>query len=386
MKRIYLDYLASTPVAPEVVEAMLSFIEEHFGNPASIHSFGEKPQEAIFTAREQVARLLNSKPEEIIFTSCGTEGNNLAIKGIAFANRDKGNHIVISAIEHFSVFYCAKALEDFGFSVSFVPVDKYGMVDPDDVKKAITDETILVSVMLANNEVGTIQPIEEISKITTELGIFFHCDGVAAVGQIPIDVKKLGVDSLSLAGNIFYAPKGIGALYLREGVKLWPLFHGGGQEDGRRTGTENLPGIVGLGKAAELAIEKLPFRQEHYRNMINRLKTGIESRIDEIYFNGHPEKRLPGNLNVSFKYVEGEALLLHMDLAGVAVAGASACMSITAKASHVLEAMGALKDGALGTLLFTVGDETTASEIDFTVEVLQNVVKNLRDMSPLYNS
>ncbi len=385
MKRIYLDYLASTPVAPEVFEAMVPYIKEHFGNPASIHSFGEKPQEAIFNAREQVASLLNSKPEEIIFTSCGTEGNNLAIKGIAFANMDRGKHIVISAIEHFSVFYCAKALEDFGFSVSFVPVDNYGMVDPKDVEKAITDNTILVSVMLANNEVGTIQPIEEISKITRKHGVFFHCDAVAAVGQIPVDVRKLGVDSLSLAGNIFYAPKGIGALYLREGVKLWPLFHGGGQEDGRRTGTENLPGIVGLGKAAELAVERLPFRQKHYKQLVQRLKKGIEDRIEEAFFNGHPEKKLPGNLNVSFKYVEGEALLLHMDLAGVAVAGASACMSITAKASHVLEAMGALKDGALGTLLFTVGDETTNDDIDRALEALQNVVAKLRAMSPLYN-
>ncbi len=384
MKKIYLDYLASTPVAPEVAEAMLPFIREHFGNPASIHSFGEKPQEAIFKAREQVARLLNSSPEEIIFTSCGTEGNNLAIKGLAFANREKGNHIVISSIEHFSVFYCAKALESFGYTVSFVPVDEYGTVDPGDVKKAITDNTILVSVMLANNEVGTIQPIEELSKITRERGIYFHCDAVAAVGQIPVDVKKLGVDSLSLAGNIFYGPKGIGALYLRDGVKLWPLFHGGGQEDGRRTGTENLPGIVGLGKAAEIAIEKLPFRQSHYRNLIKKLQSGIENRIDEVYFNGHPEKRLPGNLNVSFRYVEGEALLLHMDLAGVAVAGASACMSITAKASHVLEAMGALKDGAVGTLLFTVGDETTEDEIEEAVRKLEKVVAKLRAMSPLY--
>ncbi len=385
MNRIYLDYLASTPVAPEVVEAMLPYIKEHFGNPASIHSFGEKPQEAIFTAREQLARLVNSKPEEIIFTSCGTEGNNLAIKGIAIANREKGNHIVISAIEHFSVFYSAKALEDLGFSVSFVPVDSYGRVNPEDVSKAITDKTTLVSIMLANNEVGTIQPIEEISKITREKDIYFHCDAVAAVGQIPVDVKKLGVDSLSLAGNIFYAPKGIGALYLREGVKLWPLFHGGGQEDGRRTGTENLPGIVGIGKAAELALEKLPFRQKHYRALIEQLKQSIETRIDEVFFNGHPEKRLPGNLNVSFKYVEGEALLLHMDLAGVAVAGASACMSITAKASHVLEAMGALKDGAFGTLLFTVGDETTSEEIDRAADVLEKVVARLREMSPLYH-
>ncbi len=384
MKKIYLDYLASTPVAPEVVDAMLPFIQEYFGNPASIHSFGEKPQEAIFTAREQVARLLNSKPEEIIFTSCGTEGNNLAIKGMAFANMSKGNHIVISAIEHFSIYYCAKALESFGFKVSFVPVDRYGMVDPEDVKRAITEKTILVSVMLANNEVGTIQPIGEISKITRERGIPFHCDAVAAVGQIPVDVRELGVDSLSLAGNIFYAPKGIGALFLRDGVKIWPLFHGGGQEDGRRTGTENLPGIVGLGKAAEIAIEKLPFRQTHYGELTRLLRTGIESRIEEVYFNGHPEKRLPGNLNVSFRYVEGEALLLHMDLAGVAVAGASACMSITAKASHVLEAMGALRGGAVGTLLFTVGDESSTDDIDSALEVLEKVVERLRAMSPLY--
>lgn len=384
MKRIYLDYIASTPIAPEVLGAMLPYLNTHFGNPASIHSYGEKPQEAIFQAREQVAKLLRSKPEEIIFTSCGTESNNLAIKGIAFAHREKGRHLILSSIEHFSVYYSAKALEDFGFRITFVPVNKYGVVDPEDVRNAVEKDTILVSVMLANNEVGSVEPIGEISKITREKGIFLHTDAVAAVGQIPVHVNELGVDLLSLAGNTFYGPKGIGALYLRDGVKIWPLFHGGGQEDGRRTGTENLPGIVGLGKAAELGAERLSFRKKHYSMLISRLKRGIESRITEVQFNGHPEKKLPGTLNVSFRYVEGEALLLQMDLAGVAVAGASACMSITAKASHVLEAMGALRDGALGTLLFTVGEETTQNDIDSTLDVLVRVVEKLRAMSPLY--
>lgn len=383
-QRIYMDHIAGTPVAPEVVEAMLPFLQDHFGNPASIHNHGELPQDALFHSREQVARMIGAENEEVIFTSCGTESNNLAIKGIAFERIERGKHMVISAIEHYSVFYAAKSLEKFGFEVTTVPVDSLGRVDPEDVRKAIRSDTILVSVMLANNEVGTIQPVAEIAEYTRANEIPLHTDAVAAAGRIPVDVKDLGVDLLSLSANQFNGPKGAAALYCRKGVQIWPLFHGGGQEDGRRTGTENVAGIVGMGKAAELAVPALSGRSERCGGLERMLRRAIGDRIDEIQFNGDPQNHLPGLINVSFGYVEGEALLLHMDMRGISVAGASACMSITAKASHVLEAMGALSDGALGTLLFTLGEENTEEEVTHSVETLEQVVSMLRAMSPLY--
>ncbi len=382
--RIYMDHIAGTPIAPQVLAAMLPFLRDEFGNPASIHHHGEKPQDALFWAREQVARMIGAETEEIIFTSCGTESNNLAIKGIALNRLEQGRHLVISSIEHYSVFYAAKALEKLGFEISVVPVDSSGVVDPQEVIKAIRPDTILVSIMYANNEVGSVQPLAEIAAITRERGLAFHTDAVAAVGRIPVNVQELGVDLLSLAANQFYGPKGAAALYCRKGTQLWALFHGGGQEDGRRTGSENVAGIMGLGKAAELTQAVLPERMAHSRRLEALLREEIQRRIDQITFNGHPEQCLPGLVNVSLRYVEGEALLLHMDLRGVSVAGASACMSITAKASHVLEAMGALQDGAMGTLLFTLGDDNTEEEVVRAVDTLEQVAAMLRAMSPLY--
>ncbi len=383
-QRIYMDHIAGTPVLPEVLEAMTPYLKEEYGNPASIHHHGEGPQDALFRSREQVARLIGAESEEIIFTSCGTESNNLAIKGIALNNMYEKKHIVLSAIEHYSVLYAAKALERLGFEVTEVPVNSYGQVNSEEVRKALRPDTALVSIMHANNEVGTLQPLREISVHTRSMGIPFHADGVASVGRVPVSVDELGVDLLSFAGNQFGGPKGGAALYCRKGISLWPLFHGGGQEDGRRTGTENVPSLVGLGKAAELAGLHMAQRVEACSRLEGLLRDEIARRIDHIHFNGHPQEHIPGLVNVSFKYVEGEALLLHMDLRGVSVAGASACMSITAKASHVLEAMGALDDGALGTLLFTLGEQNTREEVHQAVDVLDQVVAMLRSMSPLY--
>lgn len=383
-QRIYLDHIAGTPIQPEVLQAMLPFLQVHFGNPASIHHHGELPQDALFHSREQVARLIGADNEEIIFTSCGTESNNLAIKGAALQEFHNGNHLVISAIEHYSVLYAAKSLERFGYEVTLVPVDALGRVDPDDVRRAVRPDTVLVSIMLANNEVGTIQPLAAIADCTRKQGVLLHTDAIAATGRIPVDVKQLDVDLLSLSANQFAGPKGAAALYCRKGVNIWPLFHGGGQEDGRRTGTENVAGIVGMGKAAELALAALPKRMESCRHLEERLRQKIVEQVDEIRFNGDPENHLPGLVNVSISYVEGEALLLHMDMRGISVAGASACMSITAKASHVLEAMGALRDGAVGTLLFTLGEDNTETQVDRSVDTLAQVVTLLRAMSPLY--
>lgn len=382
-ERIYMDHIAGTPVSSQVLAAMLPYLRDEFGNPASIHHHGEKPQDALFQSREQVARLIGADPEEIIFTSCGTESNNLAVKGIALNRLHQGRHLVISVIEHYSVFYAAKALEKLGFEITVVPVDSFGVVDPRDVSKAIRPDTVLVSIMYANNEVGSLQPLTEIAHTTREHGITLHTDAVAAVGRLPVNVQDLGVDLLSLAANQFYGPKGAAALYCRKGTQLWALLHGGGQEDGRRTGTENVAGIVGMGKAAERTLTLLPERMAHSRHLEALLRQEIQRRIDQIHFNGHPDKHLPGLVNVSLRYVEGEALLLHMDMRGVSVAGASACMSITAKASHVLEAMGALQDGAIGTLLFTLGDGNTEGQVHRAVDTLAEVAAMLRSMSPL---
>ncbi|MGQ9748863.1 cysteine desulfurase family protein [Desulfosoma sp.] len=383
-RRIYMDHIAGTPLAPEVFEAMMPYLVEHFGNPASIHHLGEAPQDAIFKARSQTAALIGAEPEEIIFTSGGTEANNLAIKGAAFQRMHQGRHLVVSAIEHYSVLYAAKAMERFGFEITLVPVDEHGLVDPDDVKKAMRPDTVLVSIMHANNEVGTIQSLAEIAPVVHDGGALLHTDAIASVGRIPVQVQELGVDLLSLAANQFNGPKGVGALYCRKGTTLWPLFHGGGQEDGRRTGTENVPGIVGLGAAAERLQRRLPEKMERCAKLERLLRDRIGQTLEDIRFNGHSHRHLPGLVNVSIRYEEGEALLLPMDLRGICVAGASACMSITAKASHVLEAMGLLGEGAFGTLLFTLDEDNTEDEVHRAVETLAEVVYRLRSMSPLY--
>ncbi|MEW6041146.1 MAG: cysteine desulfurase NifS [Elusimicrobiota bacterium] len=383
-KKIYFDHTAGTPLDPRVLEEMLPFLDEEFGNPSSLHSYGDIPQLAIAKARSRVAGLIGAKPEEIIFTSCGSEANNLAIKGVARAFGAKGNHIIISAIEHFSVLNCAKTLEKTGCKVTYVPVDSGGMVKPNDVKKEITDKTVLISIMHANNEIGTIEPVEEISKITREKGIIFHTDAVQTAGTIPVKVEKLGVDLLTMAGTQFYGPKGAAALYVRKGVRIIPLIDGGLQEGGRRAGTENVAGIVGMGKAAELAEKEMEKIQEKILPLRDKLIKKIPELITHARLNGHPEKRLFNNVNFSIEYVEGESMLMLLNSAGIASSSGSACTSRALKASHVLLAIGLKHEVAHGSLLFTLGKDNTEEEVDYLLQTLPPIVKRLREMSPLY--
>ncbi len=384
MKRVYTDYTATTPTRNEVIQAMGPYFKEHFGNPSSIHSYGEEPLGAITQARERVASLINTSPDEIYFTSCGTEANNWSLKGVAWANQQKGRHVIISQIEHFSVLYVANTLEKWGYEVSRLPVDRYGLVDPDDVAKAVRDDTILISVIHSSNEIGTIEPIAEIGKIAREQGVIFHTDAVAAAGNIPVDCEDLHVDLLSLAANQFYGPKGIGALYIRKGTRIQRLLDGGAQENGRRSGTENVPGIVGMGVAAHLAQKEMHENIEHRRSLEKRLSKGLFERIDHLQLNGHPEMRLPGNINISVKYVEGEAMLLFLDSVGIAVASGSACTSISLKSSHVLAAIGVPPDLAQGSLLFSLGKENTVEHCDYVIDQFPPIVNRLREMSPLF--
>jgi cysteine desulfurase len=383
-RTVYLDNAAATRPYPEVVEAMQPYFIEHFGNPMSFHSFGNAPKKAMEEARQAVAELVNTKPEEIFFTASGTEANNFAVKGAAFALEKKGKHIVTSAIEHYGVHHCCKMLERLGFETTYVPVDQYGMVDPGAVAKALRDDTILVSVMLANHEVGTIQPIRKIAEITRERKITFHSDARMAAGHIPIDMEALGVDMMTLSGQHFYGPKGSGALYIRKGVRIQPLIHGGVQEQGRRAGTENIPAIVGLGRASLLAKEKIPEEMERLSGLRNRLEKGLVDKIDELKINGHPESRLPGFLNLCVNYVEGEAMIMMMIAKGIMAASGSACSSKALKASHVLTAMGVDHAMAQGSILFSLGRETTADDIDYVIAELPPVVERLRMMSPIY--
>jgi cysteine desulfurase len=381
---VYLDHSATTPVHPKVLEAMLPYFSSKFGNPSNLHDVGREAKDAVEEARAKTAELINAKPEEIYFTASGAESNNFALKGIAQANNQKGNHIIVSQIEHFSVLHPAKTLEKAGFTVTAIPTDKTGLVDPADVAKAITKDTILVSIMHANNEIGTIQPIEEIGKITKEKGVLFHTDAVASVGWVPIDVKTLGVDALSLSGHQFYGPKGSAALFVRKGVRIKPQIEGGIQEDGRRAGTENVPGIIGLGKAAELAAAEIPHRMSYLASLRDRLQKGLVEKIDHLVINGHPARRLPHNLNVSMWYVEGESMLLFLNMEGVSVSSGSACTSRSLKASHVLTCIGTDAAVANGTLLMTLGMGNTAEDIDYVIEKLPPIVQRLREMSPLY--
>ncbi|OGW49177.1 MAG: cysteine desulfurase NifS [Nitrospirae bacterium RBG_19FT_COMBO_42_15] len=385
MRKVYLDNAATTRPHPKVVEAMQPYFTELFGNPLSFHSYGQAAKKAVDEAREKVAKLINAKPSEIIFTSTGTEANNFAIKSAATANQQKGKHIVISGIEHHSVLYSAKAMEKLGFKVTLLPVDKYGIVNPEDVLKAITPETILVSVMHSNNEIGTIEPISEISKITKEKGILLHTDAAMSVGNIPVDAAGLGVDMLTMSAHKFYGPKGIGALYVRKGARIVPFIHGGIQEDGRRAGADNVQGIVGMGMAAEIAMEEIPERVKKITPLRDKLIKGLTEKIEHIHVNGHLTNRLPGNVNICIDYIEGEAMLLFLIKEGIAASSGSTCSSKALKASHVLLAIGVSDATAQGSLLFSLGRDTTQEDIDHVLTVLPPIVERLRAMSPIYN-
>jgi len=380
-----LDNAATTPLLPEVREVMMPYLGDAFGNPSCLHSWGDTPREAIEIARTQVAELIGANAEEIIFTGSGTESNNFAIKGLALAQQNKGKHVVVSAIEHFSVLHSARTLEKWGFELSLVPVDKYGVVDPEDVRKSLREDTVLVSVMHANGEVGTIEPIREIAKITRENNVVFHTDAIATAGTIPVDVKELGVDALSLSGNQFYGPKGAGALWIRKGVRIMPFLDGGVQEEGRRAGTEDIPAIVGLGKAAELARTNMTGRIEHLTLLRNRLLIELPNKIDHVVVTGHPQHRLPGNASFCVEFIEGESMLMLLDSKGVAVSSGSACTSRALKASHVLIALGIPHELAQGSLLFTFGIDNIPEDADYVLEVLPPIVDRLRQMSPLYS-
>ena len=386
MQRIYLDHAATTPTHPEVVKAMLPFFTDAFGNPSSIYSYGQEAQGALEEARTKVAELIGARSEEIIFTSGGTEADNLALQGIAYANEYKGNHIIITSIEHHAVLEACKFLKKRGFIIAYLPVDEYGLVDPQDVKKAITDKTILISVIHASNEVGTIEPISEIGKIARETGVYFHTDAVQTVGHIPLNVDDLSVDLLSISGHKFYGPKGIGALYVRKGVKLASLMHGGGQERRRRAGTENVPGIVGLGRAAEIASHEMSKEAERLACLRDKLIKGLEEKIDNIRLNGHPRKRLPNNVDISVDFIEGEAMLLNLDLEGICASTGSACSSASLEPSHVLLALGVPPEQAHGSLRFTLGRENTEEDVERVLEALPRIVAKLRAMSPFLKS
>jgi cysteine desulfurase len=384
MREVYLDNVATTPVLPEVLETMLPYLKDAYGNVQSLHNWGDKAREAVEEARGKVAALIGGEAEEIIFTASGTESNNFAIKGLAMARQAKGKHIVVSAIEHFSVLHSAKTLEKWGFEVTEVPVDKYGLVDPDKVAKSLRKDTILVSIMHANGEVGTIEPIKEIASVVKKSGAIFHTDAVATTGTIPVDVKELGVDALSLAGNQFYGPKGVGALWVKKGVRIIPFLDGGVQEGGRRAGTENVPAIAGLGKAAELAKADMAKRSKRLSPLRDKLLAGLPKRIEHVIVTGHPSQRLPGHASFCVEFIEGEAMLMLLNSKGIAVSSGSACTSRALKASHVLIAMGLPHEIAQGSLLFSFGLDNTEEDVDYVLETMPPIVERLRQMSPLY--
>lgn len=383
---IYMDNHSTTPCDPRVVEAMLPYFTEKFGNSASRnHSFGWEAEEGVDAARKQIAKLINADSKEIVFTSGATESNNLALKGVAEMYREKGDHIITSSTEHRAVIDPAKSLEKKGVKVTYLSVDKTGTVNPDDVRNAITDKTILISIMLANNEIGTINPIKEIGKIAKEKGVLFHCDATQGVGKIPVNVQELGVDLMSFSAHKIYGPKGIGALYVRRRaprVRLAPMLDGGGHERGMRSGTLPVPLIVGFGKAAELCEQEMATESVRMMALRDRLKAGIMGVMEEVYLNGHPTERLPGNLNISFAYVEGEALL--MGVKEIALSSGSACTSATLEPSYVLRALGVGSDLAHSSIRFGIGRFTTEEEVDYTIDRMLKAVNHLREMSPLY--
>lgn len=386
MQKVYLDNAATTKVRNEVVEAMLPYFTEYFGNPSSLHLFAREAGKGLDTARAQVAKALNAKPEEIIFTGGGSESDNMVLRGIPEAYKKKGKHVITSAVEHHAVLHTLEAMEKEGrVEVTYLPVDEYGMVTAEQVEKAIRPDTVLVSIMFANNEVGTIMPIEQIGETCKKYGVLFHTDAVQAVGHVPVDVEKMHIDLLSLSGHKFHGPKGVGALYVRKGVRIPALILGGAQERRKRAGTENVPGIVGMGKAIELATAELEDNAVKMKVLRDRLIFGIPARIPDVKLNGHPTERLPNNVNFSIRFIEGESILLMLDLNGIAASSGSACTSGSLDPSHVLLAMGLSHEVAHGSLRLTLSEFTTPEEIDYVLDTLPPIVEKLRAMSPLYH-
>ncbi len=381
---INFDHAAATPLLPEVIASMEPFYQEIIGNPSSVHGVGQKVKKAVEEAREKVATLIKASPEEIVFTASGSEANNFAIKGVAFANQQKGKHLILSAIEHFSVLHAARSLEKMGFQVTLIPVDKYGLVDSEAIKAAITHQTILISIQHANNEVGTIEPIEKIAAIAHEKGVLFHTDAIQTVGVLPVDVKKFDVDFLSLSAQTFYGPQGAAALYVKKGRRIMPLIDGGIQEGGRRAGTENVAAIVGMGTAATLAQNEMESRFNKLLALRDKLINAIPAKISHVYLHGHPERRLPNNVSYGFEFIEGESILLFLGMSNIIASSGSACTSKALKASHVLTAIGISHAIANGTILFSLGIDNTEADIDLLIEKLPPIIERLRAMSPLY--
>jgi len=384
MKQIYLDHNATTPVSKEVLEAMTPYFAQDYGNASSVYSLGQKARRAVDEAREVIGNALGTEATDIIFTSGGTESDNFAIKGIAMANLNKGRHIITSGIEHLAVLEpCRFAERELGFDITYLPVDKYGMVDPGKLKDAIRKDTILISIMFANNETGTIQPIKDIAKIAHENKIYFHTDAVQVLGKIPIDVEELGIDMCSFSGHKLSGPKGVGAMYLRKGVKITPFQHGGHHERNKRAGTENVPGIVGFAKAVEIAHRDMKKNDAHLKKLTKKMWEGLSKELKEIYLNGHPEDRLSSTLNISFRYIEGESMVLNFDMKGISASTGSACTSGSLEPSHVLTAMGVPSDMAQGSVRFSFGYENTEEDVDYCLAEIPPIVEKLRKMSPL---
>ena len=383
MRKVYLDNAATTALSPKVLEKMMPYLTDIYGNASSPHSFGQTARIGVEHAREQVARAINADPSEIVFTGCGTESDNTVLFGVAERYAKKGDHIITTNAEHHAILHSCAALEKKGIKVTYLPVDKNGLVTPEQERDAITDKNILVSVMFANNEVGTIMPIPEIAAVCHEKGVLFHTDAVQAAGHIPIDVKAMGIDMLSISGHKFHGPKGVGVLYERKGIRLPSYIIGGEQEKGRRAGTENVAGIVGLGEALELAVTNMSETSARMTRMRDRLIEGIEATIPEVKLNGHRTKRLPNNVNFSIKYIEGESILLMLDMAGIAASSGSACTSGSLDPSHVLLALGLTHEVAHGSVRMTLGDDTTDEDIDYVLETLPKVAHRLRAMSPI---
>ncbi|MBS5879682.1 MAG: cysteine desulfurase NifS [Clostridium sp.] len=386
MRKVYLDNAATTALSPKVLEQMMPYLTTIYGNPSSPHSFGQEARKGVDHARDQVAKALNALPEEIIFTGCGTESDNTVLFGVAERYAKKGNHIITTNVEHHAILHTCETLEKRGVEVTYLPVDENGMVTGEQVANAITDKTILVSIMFANNEVGTIMPIAEIGKVCRERGVLFHTDAVQAVGHVPIDVKAMNIDMLSLSAHKFHGPKGVGALYMKKGIRLPSYVMGGAQERNRRAGTENVAGIVGLGAAIALATQTLEESAARMTRLRDKLIAGIAQRIPEVKLNGHPTMRLPNNVNYSIKYIEGESILLMLDMNGIAASSGSACTSGSLDPSHVLLALGLSHEVAHGSVRLTLSDETTEEDIDYVLDVLPKVAERLRAMSPLYHA